>query len=219
MRAFIFDFDGVIVDSENYWDAFTYDAYKEFIPSFTREYDRKLKGRNVNDIYEMIVRDFGPTLTKAEYMTHVAKLTDKIYNELTQLLPGVHELVALLRSKNIPMGIASSSQTDWIEATLKRLKMESVFTPIVTAQDVGIGKPDPAVYLEAAKQMGFDPTDCCAIEDSLNGLRAAKAANMTCIGLHHPTGGGHAQDLSAADIEVNSLTEIDDAMIDSLVSR
>lgn len=216
MHAFIFDFDGVIVDSEIHWDALSFDLYRQIVPSFSEEDNRNLKGRNAHDIYAMLVQKQATTITKEEYLAHLSTLTDHIYGELAALFPGVPELIALLREKKIPMGIASSSERPWIDRTLKRLGMEGTFDPIVTAADVGVGKPDPAVYREAARRMGHEPADCCAIEDSTNGLMAAKAAGMVCIGLHHPGYATYEQDLSAADVEIGSMREVDDALLTRL---
>ncbi len=215
MRAFIFDFDGVIVDSEVHWDKHSFSTYKEIIPDFTEEFDKQLKGRNTHDIYDMLIRDFDFSMSKEEYMAHINKLTDEIYGKWSKLLPGLMELLDLLKKRSVPVGIASSGERMWIEPTLKRLGMEGVFDPIVTAKDVGIGKPDPAVYLETARQMGHNPADCVALEDSTNGVKSAKAAGMICIGLHHP-GVGYAQDLSLADVQVNGLSEIDEEMLQKM---
>jgi HAD superfamily hydrolase (TIGR01509 family) len=211
-KAFIFDFDGVIVDSEIYWDRLSFESYLEIIPEFTKEYDSQLKGRNTNDIYDMLVRDFGLNMSKKGYYKHMQKITDKIYGELSNILPGIEELLGLLRAKKIPIAIASSSERSWIESTLKRLKMDGRFGPIITAADVGVGKPNPAVFLEAAKQVDAQPEYCIALEDSKNGVRAAKDAGMTCIGLHHKE--GYQQDLTAADIEIWELSEITDALLE-----
>ncbi len=114
MKAFIFDFDGVIVDSEIHWDAHAFDAYKEIIPAFTREYDKQLKGRNVHDIYDMMNRDFKLNMDKEAFMAHINKLTDEIYGKWSNLLPGLRELLEILKAKGIPVGIASSGERMWI---------------------------------------------------------------------------------------------------------
>lgn len=214
MKAFIFDFDGVVVDSEYHWDKHSLPTYKALVPAYDEAYDMQLKGRNTHDIYNMLVRDFGVTFTKEEYMAHIGQLTNQIYGELTKLLPGIESLVARLRAMNIPTAIASSGEREWIEAALKRLKMEQVFSPIVTAVDVGIGKPDPAVYLEAARLLNVDPTECVALEDSENGVLSAKAAGMYCIGLHHQE--GYMQNLDNADVQIQLLEEITEEMLFSL---
>ncbi len=214
MKAFIFDFDGVVVDSELYWDKLCLSTYQTFVPSFTEEDDRKLKGRNINDIYQMLVRDFHVRFSKEEYLGYLESMTNEIYGELTQLLPGIRELVALLQSWNIPTAIASSGERRWIERTLERLEMTDTFFPIVTAADVGIGKPDPAVYVETARQMGISPADCVALEDSSNGALAAKAAGMYCIGLHHKE--GYNQNLDMTDKQIQRIEEITEEVLRGL---
>lgn len=205
--AVIFDFDGVVVDSELYWDAGTVDVYREMVPTWTEEDDRTLKGRNVHDIYEMLVRDHGATFDKQRYLDHIDAFATSIYAEKTQPMDGLLDLVDRIAAARIPIAIASSSERRWIDLALARLRIEEVFPVIVTARDVGRGKPDPAVYLEAARRLGVDPAACAAIEDSTNGILSAKAAGMTCIGLLH-MGGAYAQDLSQADIIVDGLREI-----------
>lgn len=214
MKAFIFDFDGVIVDSELYWDKLCLPTYQTFVPSFTEEDDRKLKGRNINDIYQMLVRDFQVTFSKEEYLGYLESMTNDIYGELAQLLPGIRELVTTLQTWNIPTAIASSGERRWIEHSLERLNMANTFSPIITAADVGIGKPDPAVYLETARQMGISPADCVALEDSTNGALSAKAAGMYCIGLHHKE--GYSQDLEMTDMQISSINELTEEILKRL---
>lgn len=214
MNAFIFDFDGVIVDSELHWDKDAYDVYRSFIPSFTREDDKNLKGRNIDDIYTMLVKDFGLTMSKSEYKGIIEDYASDMYEKRAQLLPGTMELIERLRQQSIPFGIASSGERQWVDLTLKRFDMTDTFEHIVMAADVGIGKPDPAVYLEAARRLGADPSTCVAYEDSTNGLRSAKAAGMTCIAIKHEW--GYQQDLSLADLVVASHDELTDEVLRSL---
>lgn len=213
MKAFIFDFDGVIVDSEYYWDSIAFDAYREIVPSFTREDEKKLKGRNARDIHKWLVADFNLEMTLQEYTAYIEDTAAIIYGKC-QPLPGVFDLVTRLREMNIPMGIASSSERKWIEPVIERIGLGGEFSPIVMAADAGIGKPDPAVYLLAAKKMNVDPSECVAIEDSTNGIRSAKSAGMTCIALKHLE--GYEQDLSEADIIVRSFDELTTEVLGTL---
>lgn len=206
MHAFIFDFDGVIVNSEWYWDTLALETYRTMIPDFTSDDDKDLKGRSLQDIYERLQHRFSPPLSSQEFKEHLRTITDKVYGELCEPLPGLRALVTFLQEHGTPMGIASSGERPWIQQALKRLDLSSFFTPIVTAADVGVGKPNPAVYLEAARQMNQDPTQCIAIEDSTHGLHAAKAAGLYCIGLRHAQ--GIIQDLSEADLQISTLEEL-----------
>lgn len=217
MKAFIFDFDGVIVDSEKYWDKDAYDVYHSIAPSFTREDDAALKGRSIQDIYPMLVRDFGVTMSEQEYRTVITEYADRLYSERTELLAGIRALIDRLQRKSIPIGIASSGELKYIHLILEKYGMMDIFDPIVMAADVGIGKPDPAVYLEAARLMGCTPAECVAYEDSKNGVAAAKAAGMTCIAIRHDW--GYEQDLSAADMIVTSHDELTEEILASLHDR
>ncbi len=206
MKAFIFDFDGVIVDSELHWDKDAYDVYKSIVPSFTREDDRNLKGRSLVEIYGILVSDFGATIGKNEYFAIVDRYAQTLYGEKAKLLPGIRELIARLDKLSIPIAIASSGERRWIDLILEREDLKKHFQHIVMATDVGIGKPDPAVYLEAAKRLGHVPDDCVAYEDSTNGLRASTSAGMFSIAIKHPW--GYVQDLSLANIVVESHDEL-----------
>ncbi len=214
MKAIIFDFDGVIVDSEYHWDAHSLEVYREFVPTFTKDDDMKLKGRSTPDIYKMLIQNYGLTMPLEKYQEIIGKFAHRIYSEWTKPLPGVIELVERLQKRSIPFGIASSSRHKWIDTALERFNLTNIFNPIVTAEDVGIGKPDPAVYREAARQMGFAPEDCIAIEDSTNGLRSAKGAGMKCIAMHHTE--GYIQDLSEADLVIEHFDELTDDVLNGL---
>lgn len=206
-QAVIFDFDGVILDSQRFWDEEVVHVYQQIIPSWTEADDKQQRGRNVHDIYPLLVERYGLTLSKDEFVEHIENFALSIYTRRADLVPGIRELVALCQDAKLPMGIASSSPILWIQSALERHNLDDTFDPIVTAQEVGKGKPDPAVYVEAARRLGIDPKDCVAIEDSKNGVASAKAAGMTCIGLQHLKSAVQ-DDLSAADRIVTSLREI-----------
>lgn len=207
MKAVIFDFDGVIVDSERYWDQGCLAIYQTMLPQWTTEDDKQLKGRSVHDIYPWLVKEHGLTLTKDEYMGRLHEFVRTIYEEQTQMIDGILELLEALQARRIPLAIASSSQRNWIDMALARFDIGHYFRYIVVAQDVGRGKPDPAVYIEAARRLDVPADECIAIEDSTNGLKSAKAADMFCIALQHLSD-THPQDLSAAHMIVTSLRDI-----------
>lgn len=211
-KAIIFDFDGVVVDSEVYWDTETIHEYRKMIPAWSEKDDQRLKGRSVLDIHGMLVKEYGFTWSMEEYMRAIDAFADGIYASRTQLMPGFRELHAMIRKAGLPIGLASSSMRRWIDLAAARLELSGAFDHIVVAKDVGIGKPDPAVYLEAARRLGIAPAHCTAIEDSRNGVAAAKAAGMTCIGLRHADG-AIADDLSQADVIVGSLEDIDPELL------
>jgi HAD superfamily hydrolase (TIGR01509 family) len=104
------------------------------------------------------------------------------------------------------MALASSSTQRVIDTVLEKLALVGVFDPVVSGEEVEHGKPAPDIFLRTAGLLEIPPETCLVIEDSANGVRAAKAAGMVCIGFRNPNSG--AQDLSAADAIVASLDEI-----------
>jgi len=121
-------------------------------------------------------------------------------------IDGISELLEELKRRGIPVGIASSSAKDFILAVLAKFGIASYFSCVVSGEEVDQGKPAPDVYLEAARQLGADPSRCVVLEDSRNGIIAAKAAGMACIGYVNENSGN--QDLSAADRIVRSVREV-----------
>ena len=105
------------------------------------------------------------------------------------------------------MAIASSSSPELIREVIRRLGIAKYFRELVSGDEVARPKPNPDVYLTAAKKIGADPSECVVLEDSHNGVLAAKSAGMFCIGFRSPHSGN--QDLSTADIIVNSIRDID----------
>jgi HAD superfamily hydrolase (TIGR01509 family) len=212
VQAVIFDFDGVIVDSERHWNG-RMDAWgMELFPNRWREGDneRLLVGLNVFDSHKLLVERFDLTMSREEFLARIETITDVIYGEKAALLPGVEDLLKSLHGKLL-IGLASSSRRAWIMRGLTRLKVDHFFETILTGDDIvdGEGKPAPTLYLKAAAALGVDPTACAAIEDSNKGVTAAKAAGMYCYGLRN--GFNEAQNLSHADRIVEGFSQIDAA--------
>jgi HAD superfamily hydrolase (TIGR01509 family) len=128
------------------------------------------------------------------------------------LLEGCAALLYALNSKNIPVALASSSPTSWINIMLDRFSLRDSFKVVVSADElVGQGKPSPAIYLLTATRLGVSSDRCIAIEDSKNGVLSAKNAGMFCIGFRN--GFNEEQDLSRADIIIHHFAEFDWKML------
>ncbi len=125
--------------------------------------------------------------------------------ELT-LQPGAHELLDLLDAEGIPFGIASNARSLWVEGFLANLEMRHRFACICTQDMVGVPKPNPAVYLLACDRLGIDPARSLGLEDSSNGVAAAKAAGMSVFAI--PNEVTRSYDFSAADELFESLVDI-----------
>jgi len=207
MQAFIFDFDGVMVDSERYWGEMDRTFFPAIAPGYTLEHAKNITGLGLFASYDFLVRELNLAMTLEEYDMQVSTFANDMYETKVALLPGLIELLKFLREQNIPTGIASSSRRAWIEPTLERLGIHSYFQTVCGSDDVNhVTKPAPDVYLCAAQKLNADPLECIAIEDSKNGIAAAKAAGMRCIGLR--TTMNAEQDLSAADELVTRLFDV-----------
>jgi HAD superfamily hydrolase (TIGR01509 family) len=119
---------------------------------------------------------------------------------------GIIKLLELLKSNNIKTAVASSSSQDLIDLVISKLKIASFFDELITGEDAPMGKPAPDVFLMSAKKLRAEPSDCVVIEDSANGVLAAKRAGMYCVGYKNPTSGN--QDISLADMVIDSFNEI-----------
>lgn len=182
MRAVIFDMDGVLTDSETLICEAAVALFKErgvsvqpadFLPFVGTGESRYLGG---------VAEQYGVSLdleqAKARlYAIYLAMVPDKL-----RAFPGAVELVASCRTHHLPCALASSADRIKITANLVKIGLPpESWQAIVTAEDVERRKPDPAVFLTAARKLGMPPASCTVIEDAVNGIAAAKAAGMRCI--------------------------------------
>lgn len=206
MKGFIFDFDGVIVDSERYWPEETFATLQSIVPTLTRKQSYTTMGKSAYDIHEWLQTEFKVTLTLDEFLEAAGTIATRVYGK-TALMPGVQTFVEAVRSYTPHIAIGTSGKREWVLPTMQHLGIGELFETIVTSSDVPVGesKPRPTIFLEAAKQMGIEPSQCIVLEDSKNGVAAGKAAGMYTIGLTHLD---HGQDVSAADAIVRTYQEI-----------
>jgi len=127
-----------------------------------------------------MIRDLGLTRPKEHYSGRYSEMILDAYREQSEPLPGAVQLVTGLRGAGMPVAVCSSSIRPWVEACLARLGLGDSFDSIVTGSDVSEGKPDPDIYLLAARQLGQEPAACLAIEDAPAGIQSAHNAGMTC---------------------------------------
>jgi len=208
MKAFLFDMDGVIVDSERYWEDIKYNFVSKLCKSWSDEFDEKILGLSVIDTFNMIKDNLKTNITVEEFIKKNDEMAVSVYNERVSLTPGFMDFIKKLSDEKIPLAIVSSSAKPWISMVLDRFSLRDYFSLIVGGDDVsGKSKPDPDIYLLAAEKMGVSPRDCIVIEDSKNGIISAKDAGMFCIGFKN--GFNDKQDLSRADIVVKKFNDID----------
>ena len=181
MKALIFDMDGVVIDSEKYWDAQEFGLFQKIIPEWNREKHKSVVGLNIPDTYKVLSKA-GVTLSEQKFALTIDRLAKNIYRTKAELMPGFLDLKNEINKRKIPVGLASSSRFTWINMALKKLGLENFFDTITSSQEIkGQGKPAPDLYLLAAKKIGFKPNECVAIEDSANGLKASRGAGLATV--------------------------------------
>jgi len=184
--AVIFDMDGVLVDSELHWKRVEGSFLEELLPQWTDDDQLKIIGMSIHDVHALLTRDWGLTLSHADFISHYESLALKLYGRETALLPGALELARALSESGVKLGICSSSPRSWIEIVWVRFELAQIFSFYVSADDVGgIGKPNPACYRLAVERAGTGAGSCVAIEDTDKGVAAARGAGIFTVGLRN----------------------------------
>lgn len=178
-NAVIFDMDGVIIDSEPLWRKAMIIGFKEFGLDFTEEDCRKTTGMRLTEVI-LYWQKLYPELIKNPESVHqsIIHYLINLINQEGSALPGLTELLEYLKLKGLKIGLSTSSDLILIEAVLNKLEIKHFFDEIISAQHLRYGKPHPEVYLSCAAKLEVHPMDCLVIEDSLNGIISAMAAQM-----------------------------------------
>jgi HAD superfamily hydrolase (TIGR01509 family) len=206
MVAVIFDMDGVIVDSERYWE----DEQEHILSKTVETADVSpddVRGMNVLDQYDYLTDEYTVAVTKDEYFALYDDRAEAVYGEKVDLLFNVQGVVTQLTDDGATVAVASSSFRDWIQTVMERFDLEDAFAAVVSAEDIdGRSKPAPDIYLYTADQIGADPSDCVVVEDSVHGIHAAKEAGTHCVAFC--TEMNADCDLSDADLVVDGAEDL-----------
>jgi beta-phosphoglucomutase len=215
LRAVIFDFDGVITDSEVlHLRAFNQSLAPYGVEISTKEYYTNYLGFSDFDCYKILI-DNGLLKVGEDQIDGIIKTKSKIFEKLTKTegrtIAGVHEFLLMLEDNNIPMAICSGSLLVEIEVMLEESGLRHFFAEIVSAEQVKKGKPHPEGFILSLKKLNkrchspIAADECIVIEDSHWGLQAGKAAGMHTIAV---TNSYDAEQLSMAEKIVNNLDEL-----------
>ncbi|MEB4796093.1 HAD family hydrolase [Paenibacillus chondroitinus] len=208
LKAIIFDFDGLIMDTESPW----YHAFKDIYQEHGVELSLELWCKNVGTTFD----EFNPyvyletSIQKPLDHGYIKQLSHEkyaVYLGEAKLLPGVLHLLEAAKSRGLRIGLASSSTRDWVHKYLKQQGIFSYFDVIHTADDVKRVKPDPELYTLTLEKLGVAAGEALVFEDSPNGLKAAKAAGIRCVIV--PNDVTRNLEFIAHDLRVASLDEID----------
>ncbi len=206
IAAVIFDMDGVIVDSEplhlRAWQL----VLSNYQINYAAEDHQHFLGRKDLFMADQLTQRFSLSLSPDQLVHAKESIYLNLIQEHAMPRPGLMKILNEARSCNMPCGLASSATIPTIELTISVLGLESYFQSLTSGDEVEHGKPAPDIFLLAAKRLGAQPEHCVVIEDTLNGIRAAKNAGMVCFAI--PCDATRHQDHSLADRRLNSLDEI-----------
>jgi HAD superfamily hydrolase (TIGR01509 family) len=206
IRALVFDFDGLIVDTEEPIYRSWEEVYRANGVALPFEQWVKTVGSS-NQVFHpqhYLEEQIGRPLAQDVIDRRIERRVEMVLAQ--PLLPGVAVLVDAARAREMKVGVASSSSRDWVEGHLQRLGILDRFDCIRTRDDVEHVKPEPDLYLAVIDCLGVAGAETLAIEDSPNGITAPKLAGLRCVAVPNPITSG--LDLSEADLQLSSLADV-----------
>ncbi|WP_282178519.1 beta-phosphoglucomutase [Maribacter stanieri] len=214
--GFIFDLDGVIVDTAKYHYLAWHKLAKELGFEFTKEQNELFKGVSRKRCLEILLDIGNISATQEQFDTWmVEKNVDYLaYIEkmdASEILPDVPRVLEYLKKNNVPIALGSASKN--ARPILEKVDLLPYFDSIVDGNSVTKAKPDPEVFLIAASNLGVVASSCVVFEDAVAGIQAANAANMISIGI------GEDTILNEANYNFKDFTEISDEFLESLLNK
>jgi len=217
IKTVIFDMDGVIVDTEPVHRYAYYKQFSELGINVSEEMYTSFTGFSTRNTFQTL-KDFFPQINHE--VEDLIQRKRNIFNDAFDtkedllLLEGVENLIKDLHQSGIQLILASSASKVTINRVFTRFKLHQYFTDIVSGEDFPQSKPNPAIFIHAATLSVAPKNNCLIIEDSTNGVKAAKGAGIFCIGYNSEH--SKLQDLSEADIIINNFNELDAKKISQL---
>lgn len=207
--AAIFDMDGLLIDSEPLWDQAELDVMASLGVDISRRHELPdTLGLRIDMVVELWFAHQpwqGPG--REEVTERIIKRAIALVEEKRPLLPGAVDAVALCKAQGLKIGLASASPLHMLEKVLTMFGLRQHFDAIASAEKLPFSKPHPQVYLDCAQRLGVSALSCVALEDSVNGMIASKAARMRSIVV--PEHENYTDPRFAlADVKLSSLTEL-----------
>ena len=216
--AVVLDLDGVLIDSEERWDAVRQAVAAEHGGRWTPQATRAMMGMSAPEWARYMHEQLGVTLAPASIQSAVVGRLEQDYREHLPLLPGAVEAVRALAAI-WPLGLASSSNRTVIELVLDRSRLRDAFAAVVSSEEVAAGKPAPDVYIQAARRLGVAAVRCVAVEDSASGLRSAAAAAMKVVAVPNHAFPADPDALALADAVVDGIRWVTPELIERVSVR
>ncbi len=213
MHAAIFDMDGLLIDSEPLWREAEVDVFGAVGVPLSEEMCRETTGLRHDVVVRYWYARYPWEQPGLDEMTErLLEAAQALIVERGVLMPGAEDAIRLLHQLGLQLAIASSSPKSLIEAVVRKFDLGEYFSVLHSADDEKAGKPDPAVYQSTMSMLDVEAQDCLALEDSISGIRAAKAAGAKVIAVPDP-GALNKTDFAEADVVLSSLEEFSTALI------
>jgi beta-phosphoglucomutase family hydrolase len=209
IKAIIFDMDGVLVDSEPFHIEIEKQQFLLNQISISDEEHSQYMGVASDVMWKEIAEHHSFNVSVEDLTEQFKVQSIQYFSELDEIpvMPGLIDLLEKLSRKNFPMAVASSSYPEIIKIILEKTGLLKYFKVIVSSQEAGKSKPEPDVFLLAARKLGVLPQNCLVIEDSANGIKAAQAAGMSCVA--YQGSGANPQSQKEADAVVKSYGQLE----------
>lgn len=211
----VFDMDGVLIDSEQVWDAARERFVREVGGTWTSAAQRDMMGMSSDEWSRYLHDALDVPYEPAEINDAIVERIEAEYRRGLPLIGGAVDAVRRM-GERWPLAIASSSNRPIIDLVLDLAGLAQEFAATVSSEEVGKGKPAPDVYLEAARLLGLDPASCVAVEDSHNGIRSAKAAGMAVVAIPNRLFPPDPESLGMADLRLASIGELEPDVVSGL---
>ncbi|CBG88092.1 hexitol phosphatase HxpB [Citrobacter rodentium] len=207
--AAIFDMDGLLINSEPLWDRAELDVLASVGVDITRRHELPdTLGLRIDMVVELwFARQPWNGPGREEVTQRIIARAISLVEETRPLLPGVKEAVALCKEQGLLVGLASASPLHMLEKVLTMFDLRDSFDALASAENLPYSKPHPQVYLDCAAKLGVDPLTCVALEDSVNGMVASKAARMRSIVVPAKED-QHDPRFALANVKLTSLSEL-----------
>ena len=208
LSAIIFDLDGVLADSEPWWNQIDARLLAEYGATYCGEYHQNVVGVNYRLAIEFYKKAFGLSVPTDEMMRRRGEIATEFFANRVGLFPNVKEALEELRQMKLHLAIATSSVSASARPFLDRHQLTGFFGVIITGEEVERGKPAPDIYLRAADNLGIPVDACLVVEDALPGVAAAKAAKMRVAAIPDRRFANPREYEKKADYVLSSLEEL-----------
>src|SRR6266446_6572871 len=207
-QAVIFDLDGVLADSEPWWNQIDANLLAEYGVTYRGEYHRNVLGVSYRLAVEFYKNAFHISTSVQELMRRRGEIATDFFANRVGLFPSAKTTLGQLCEMKLHLAVATSSVSGSARPFLDRTGIRSLFGVVVTGDEVQQGKPHPDIYLRAAKKLGISPEACLVIEDALAGVAAAKAAKMRVAAIPDTRFVDPREYAKQADYVLSNLSEL-----------